>query len=94
MRQLLDEVILSCPNKKFHGEASGICEAVLKFAEMKVHLETKCPFRIVECRHKDCFYHDFARTISLHEASCLKAERKEPEFNFPIGKAFSEDHQN
>ena len=39
VRQLLDQVIMGCPNKKFHNDANGVCEVVLKFSDMKMHLD-------------------------------------------------------
>jgi len=70
VRQLLSQVLLCCPNKKFHGEANGICDVVLKYEEMVVHLKKKCPFRIVKCQTESCSYSDFARSMPMHEAAC------------------------
>ena len=73
----MNQIIVSCPNKKYHGDANGICEVVLTYADMLVHLEMKCPMRIVKCSEDDCAYYDFARNIAAHESTCVIKQHKE-----------------
>ena len=66
---------MTCPNKVFYGNLNGICEVVLKYADMKTHLEKMCPYRIVRCKAQpDCVNSDFARNILMHEMNCPYAK--------------------
>jgi hypothetical protein len=74
IRLILNELIVSCPNKMRYNHCPFTCDRVLKLEHMLQHVVKDCPFRTIRCSgFRMCNYEGLARKVIPHEFGCKHA---------------------